>query len=1408
MNINCLSNGRNSKSNLQPLLNFKQQDSRSLNFTQVFLEDSVFAKQQFQWRIICIFLMSQCIVDLAYGLDQLRLSQASDNTISCNIYTFLIAFSSIQLGLILILIWITNFINHRVTHWRVVMTIILFCILFGQVEFIFQAPTMFIIKLITVYLIIYSMRIRQVIADSASYKILMFFFLSYMIVRHQILLNFNTIMLIYTGLSCGFMMYFSMKGDINEQSFLLSQQCIQELVSDQNKPSVNLDCKSYNYLPQNSNFFYYSRSLFKQNKNEQQQPSNPSYPHPNRQISNCFNNYFSNNSINNQEKSNCKNIQSNNQSNSTHSQIYNNQNYAQKIQEQKRIPQKQNHQDKIFNFPLEVIATNQQKSPLANYQSQNTQNLNQIYEDILSLIPQGIALINNQREVVISNKSILNHFNCTKEEQLLSKIFSINKQSFAKSEIASNHSLATPPSMKRGSITVDASSHQIRGKRNSSFSSRVKDTLTSKNNTIQLDRLNIRRDRKSSILSQFKLKEMQSKRLSITNNKKQISELFDEILNQDLNFQYYDKKDDTIKNMNTPHSNQRRKSMNLKLGLNRANTNLYEEQSNDQAIQFTIEKNVIQYAFHQGEKTFSLKIICCEMQQRSQTFIPTPNPTKVSQRNIHTNLFDEVNEGIQGVEPAILIITEDISNKILLQKLERLNKQKKRMVASISHELRTPLNCSIGLLDLLLQDPNMPPDLLQEYLMPALYSNRLLFNIVNDIIDFHQIDSGKFQLNFKIFDLRQLLDECAMLMKISVSRKNLQLFLDIDKNIPSQLNSDPQRIRQIVLNLLSNAVKYTFKGFIRIEAINYDIQYIQIKVIDTGIGIKEESMNQIFEQFGRIQEEKVLETEGAGLGLTISMNLAKGVGGNRGIDVQSTFGKGSTFSFFILKQEFKKKGASMTKKEIFNKSLYQVVSHTQGMNSVELKDLSIDEDNQLNTITNTSLYAQNGNSNNSLINISDYNKNNEIRSQKIKLDKKIEQDKQTNEDKLFLNVPITSVQLNKSMSASSFVSEIASENIQQTQYSINKPETQDIRMDLKIQKRNPSQVSQVSINGFSNEMIQDLEQKRQKRNSNQITEISKEHEYGSISGCSKTKSVNLQLSSFNKNSSLINQNEEETKRSPQKDIFQIQIQKPKIFINQFGTQKQQNSPVQVQNQIDLSFSSQEFIDQQTSSENLDACKPMNECKTHNQMKKVDCYEKFKSMSKSCNKIVNQVSEKEISSTNTCCLCKKILVVEDNEFNLFLLKKMLQSCNLEADQAMNGQEAIDKVIQSFTSQCICRNSYQLIFMDIDMPIKNGYEATQEILKYCTQNDFKPPLISACSAYVGEEDKKQALKEGMTFFISKPIEMKVLQSVLKKAQYCQTCYVGHSLPTKFCPIQIGAQEIKNFEIHLNIFSSLIQ
>ncbi|EAS02189.2 ATPase, histidine kinase-, DNA gyrase B (macronuclear) [Tetrahymena thermophila SB210] len=1370
MNINYLSNGRNSRNNLQPLLNFQQQGPKPLNFSQLSLEDSILEKQQLQWRVICIFLMSQCIVDLAYGLDQLRLSQANDNTLNQKIYTFLIAFSSIELFLILILLWVTNFINHRVTHWRALMTILLFCLLFGQVELMFQFPNMFIIKFITVYLIIYSMRIRQIIADSASNKICMFFFLCYVIIRHQFLLNFNIIILIYTCLSCCFMMYFSIKGDINEQSFLLSQQCIQELVSDQHKTNINLDYKSYNFLPQNSNFFYYSRSLFKQkqNKNEQQQPNNQSYPHPNRQISNCFNNYFSSNSNNSQEKSNCENIQSNHQQSSTYSQLYSNQNYSQKNQEQKRNSQNQNKQDKIFNFPLEVIAANQQKSPLANYQSQNTQNLNQIYEDILSLIPQGIALINNQREVVISNKSILTHFNCTKEEQLLSKIFSINKQNFVKSEVASNQSLATPPSMKRGSTTVDVSSNQVRGNRNSSFSSMVKDTLTSKKNSIQSDRLSIQKDRKSSILSQFKLKEMQSKRLSITNNKKQISELFDEILNQDLNFQYFDKKDDTVKNMNTPPSNQRRLSMNLKLGLNKNNTMVCEEQNKDQSIQFTVEKNVIQYAFHQGEKTFSLKIICCEMQQRSQTVIPTPNQAKGSKKNIQTNPFDEVNEGIQGVEPAILIITEDISNKILLQKLERLNKQKKRMVASISHELRTPLNCSIGLLDLLLQDPKMPPDLLQEYLMPALYSNRLLFNIVNDIIDFHQIDSGKFQLNFKIFDLRQLLDECAMLMKISVSRKNLQLFLDIDKNIPSQLNSDPQRIRQIVLNLLSNAVKYTFKGFIRIEAVNYDSQYIQIKVIDTGIGIKEESMNQIFEQFGRIQEEKVLETEGAGLGLTISMNLAKGVGGNRGIDVQSTFGKGSTFSFFILKQEFKKKGASMTKKEIFNKSLYQVVSHTQGMNSVELKDLSIDEDNQINTITNTSLSAQNGNSNNSLINIIENNKNNEIISERINLDKKIDQDKQINEDKYLLNVPLPQVQLNKSISASSFVSEIASENMQQTQYSINQPETQDIRKELKIQKRNPSQISQTSFNGISNEMIQDLESKRQKRNSNQITETSKEHEYGSISDSLKTKSINLQFSSSNKNSSLINQNEEETKRSPQKDFFQIEIQKPKIFINQFVTQKQQNSPVIAQNQIDLSDTSQEFIDQQTSSENVDAYKQINECKTHNQMKKVDCYEKFKSMSKNCNKLINQVSEKEISSSNSCCQCKKILVVEDNEFNLFLLKKMLQSCNLEADQAMNGQEAIDKVIQSFTSQCTCRNGYKLIFMDIDMPIKNGYEATQEILKYCTSNDIKPPLISACSAYVGEEDKKQALKEGMTFFITKPIEMKVLQSVLKKAQ----------------------------------------
>ncbi|MCQ8104665.1 EAL domain-containing protein [Methylomonas sp. SURF-2] len=224
---------------------------------------------------------------------------------------------------------------------------------------------------------------------------------------------------------------------------------------------------------------------------------------------------------------------------------------------------------------------------------------------------------------------------------------------------------------------------------------------------------------------------------------------------------------------------------------------------------------------------------------------------------------------------------------------------KGEFAATVSHELRTPLNAVLGMLELL-QDMGLTPKQL-EYSMIARNAGEALLKLIEEILDFSRIEAGMLKRQPVDFVLYETLDEVVELMSAQAQRKNLQLDYDIVDDIPLVLNGEASRVRQVLINLVGNALKFTEQGsiYIKINAEPSDAAdtLLRFNVIDTGPGIPDEALANIFDAFVQADNSSTRHFEGAGLGLAICRQLVKLMGGQ--IGVESQVGQGSRFWFTV-----------------------------------------------------------------------------------------------------------------------------------------------------------------------------------------------------------------------------------------------------------------------------------------------------------------------------------------------------------------------------------------------------------------------------------------------------------------------------------------------------------------------------
>src|SRR6185437_7195216 len=273
----------------------------------------------------------------------------------------------------------------------------------------------------------------------------------------------------------------------------------------------------------------------------------------------------------------------------------------------------------------------------------------------------------------------------------------------------------------------------------------------------------------------------------------------------------------------------------------------------------------------------------------------------LTQQAENERLYEALKQLNGELEERIAAATADLeqqNERLVWQSVElaKANKLKSDFLASMSHELRTPLNAVIGYSALLVDGlAGVLNEAQLNYVARSRAAAQHLLSLINDILDLAKIEAGKMPVNVEIVALSELIGEVAQQVEPMVATKRLAFTTDVDAACP-RIESDKTKVKQILLNLLSNAVKFTNQGRVALS-VRGEGDCVRIDVADTGVGIKPEELDTIWEDFRQLDQSRTRSVGGTGLGLSITRRLTQQLGGR--VSVASVFGQGTTFSVHL-----------------------------------------------------------------------------------------------------------------------------------------------------------------------------------------------------------------------------------------------------------------------------------------------------------------------------------------------------------------------------------------------------------------------------------------------------------------------------------------------------------------------------
>ena len=309
--------------------------------------------------------------------------------------------------------------------------------------------------------------------------------------------------------------------------------------------------------------------------------------------------------------------------------------------------------------------------------------------------------------------------------------------------------------------------------------------------------------------------------------------------------------------------------------------------------------------------------------------------------------------GAEGANRGVLSSFEDIT-LIENQKAELAdskkaaeiaNQAKSEFLANMSHEIRTPMNAILGFTDIMRRGMTKDKDEQEDYLNTIHSSGTHLLELINDILDLSKIEAGKMELETIDSSPFKIIGEVISVLNVRAEEKSIGLEFNATSKLPEKIKTDPVRLRQVITNLVGNAIKFTESGKVIVEAKMLAESTMEIRIIDSGIGMTKSQLKKIFEPFSQADNSVTRRFGGTGLGLSISLKIAKALGGDLG--AESEPGKGSTF-IVTLKTGDTSEFRMVDAKEASDLIRLEHQEHNQNVNSLPDSNILVVDDGTAN----------------------------------------------------------------------------------------------------------------------------------------------------------------------------------------------------------------------------------------------------------------------------------------------------------------------------------------------------------------------------------------------------------------------------------------------------------------------------